>query len=120
MIFNDGESVWGQTNRDDREGDYMDNFINLLSKQVKIKELTNQLIPPEAYSQQFYYPSTLGQFVQKSANFSTLPFHQSSLAIPDGSIAISSSTSSKGDENLTEGETNIKLKSFQLISLRGM
>jgi hypothetical protein len=123
MIFNNGESIWGQTNRDDREGDYMDHIINLLSKQVKIKDLINQLMPPdfpEPFSRQFYYPSTLSQFIQRSPNFSTLPFHQSSLAISDGSIAISSSTSGKGDENLTEGETNIKLKSFQLISLRGM
>jgi hypothetical protein len=66
MIFNNRESIWGQTNRDDREGDCMDYFINFLSKQVKIKELTSQLIPPEAYSQQFY-SSTLGQFVQRSA-----------------------------------------------------
>ena len=71
----------------------MDHFIGLLSKQVQIKDLISQLIPsyyPQAYLQQFYYPSTLGQFVQRS-----------------------------GDENLSEGETSIKLKSFQLISLRG-
>ena len=64
MIFNNGESIWGQTNRDDREGDY--DFINFLSKQVKIKDFISQLMPPEAYSQQFNHPSTLGQFVQRS------------------------------------------------------
>ena len=66
MIFNNGESIRGQTNRDDREGDYTDHIINFLSKQVKIKDFISQLMPPEAYSQQFYYPSTLGQFVQRS------------------------------------------------------
>ena len=85
MIFNNGESIWGQTNRDDWEGDYMDYIINLLSKQVKIKDSINQLMPPdfpEPFSRQFYYPSTLSQFIQRLPNFSTLPFHQSSLAIP--------------------------------------
>jgi len=123
-IFNNGESIWGQTNRDDREGDYMDHIINLLSKQVKIKDLINQLMPPdfpEPFSRQFYYPSTLSQFIQRSPNFSTLPFHQSSLAIPPAdSINISGPVSGKGDENLSEAEASIKLKSFQLISLRGL
>jgi hypothetical protein len=64
MIFNNGESIWGQTNKDDREGDY--DIINFLSKQVKIKDFISQLMPPGAYSQQFNYPSTLGQFVQRS------------------------------------------------------
>lgn len=67
VVFNNGESAWGQTNRGDLEDDYMDHIINFLSKQVQIKGLIGQLIPPEAYSQQFYYPSTLGQFVQRSA-----------------------------------------------------
>jgi hypothetical protein len=93
VAFHDEESVRRQTNRGDRQEDSMDHFIDLLSKQAQIKDLTSQLIPsyyPQAYSQQFYYPSTLGQFVQRS-----------------------------GYENLSECETSIKLKSFQLISLRG-
>ena len=122
VVFHDEESVRRQTNRVDRQEDFMDRFIDLLSKQVQIKNLTSQLMPPPtytgAYSQQSYYPSTLGQFVQRSANFSTSSFHQSSLAIPAGSIAISDSASDKSDENLSEGETSIKLKSFHLISLR--
>lgn len=117
MIFNNGASVWRQTNRGSLEGDCMDHTINLLSKHVKIKDLTSQLMPP---SRQFYYPSTLGQFVQRSANFSTSSFHQSSLAIPTNSINISGPVSGKGDENLSEAEASIKLKSFQLISLRGL
>jgi hypothetical protein len=101
----------------------MDHIINLLSKQVKIKDLTSQLMPPyfpEPLSRQFYYPSTLCQFIQRSPNFSTLPFHQSSLAIPADSINISGPVSGKNDENLSEAEASIKLKSFQLISLRGL
>ncbi len=93
VAFNDEESVRRQTNRDDRQEDSMDHFIDLLSKQAQIKDLTSQFIPsyyPQAYLQQFYYPSTLGQFVQRS-----------------------------GYGNLSEGETSIILKSFQLISLRG-
>ena len=93
VVFHDEESVRRQTNRDDRQEDSMDRVIDLLSKQAQIKDLISQLIPPyypQAYLQQFYYPSTLGQFVQRS-----------------------------GYENLSEGETSIKPKSFQLISLRG-
>ena len=93
VVFHDEESVRRQTNRDDRQEDSMDRVIDLLSKQAQIKDLTSQRISPyypQAYLQQFYYPSTLGQFVQRS-----------------------------GYENLSEGETSIKPKSFQLISLRG-
>ena len=117
MIFNNGESIWGQTNRDDREGDYMDHIINLLSKQVKIKDLISQLMPPnfpEPFSRQFYYPNTLSQFLQRSPNFSTLPFHESSLAIPADSINISGPVSGKGDENLSEAEASI-MQSFIVI-----
>ena len=122
VVFYDDESVWGQTNRDNRQEDFMDRMINLLSKQVQLKDLVSQLMPPHPlgpYSQQFYYPSTLGQFIQKSPNFSTLPFHQSSLANPAGSINISDPVSNKGDENLSKAEVSTKLKPFQLISLRG-
>jgi hypothetical protein len=93
VVFHDEESVRRQTNRDDRQEDSMDRVIDLLSKQAQIKDLTSQRISPyypQAYLQQFYYPSTLGQLVQRS-----------------------------GYENLSEGETSIKPKSFQLISLRG-
>ena len=93
VVFHDEESIRRQTNRGDRQEDSMDRVIDLLSKQAQIKDLISQLIPPyypQAYSQQFYYPSTLGQFVQRS-----------------------------GYENLSEGEISIKPKSFQLISLRG-
>jgi len=122
VIFNDGENVWGQTNWRDREGEFMDRIINVLSKQVQIKDLTSQLMLPhyqEAYSQQLCYPSTLGQFVQRSANFLTSSFHQSPIAIPADSIVISGPASGKGNENLSEVEASIKLNSFQLISLRG-
>jgi hypothetical protein len=101
MIFNNGESIWGQTNRDDREGDY--DFINFLSKQVKIKDFISQLMPPEAYSQQFNHPSTLGQFVQRS----TL-----------GQF-VQRSTLGQFVQRSTLGQfVQRSAKSFQLISLR--
>lgn len=106
-VLDNGEGIWGQTSGGNRQGNFMDSMIGFLRKQVEvlryqveIKELNNRfmLSPyyPPVYSQQFYYPRTLGRFVQKSPNFSDLPFHQSS------------STSSN------------KFKSFQLISLKGL
>lgn len=106
-VLDNGEGIWGQTSVGNRQGDFMDSMIGFLRKQVEvlryqveIKELSSRFMPPPhyppVYSQQFYYPRTLGRFVQKSPNFSDLPFHQSS------------STSSN------------KFKSFQLISLKGL
>jgi hypothetical protein len=123
-VFNDGASVWGLTNRSGGEYDHMNYIINHLSKQVRFKDLIRQLMPsyyPEPYLQQFYHPSTLGRFIQKSPNFSTLPLHQSWQAIPAGSINIPSPISRNDNENLSEVELkSSKLKSFHLISLRGL
>lgn len=122
-IFNDEESVWGQMNRDDWEDDHTDRIITFLSNQVKIKDLISQLIPPsffEPYSQQFYYPNTLGQFMQRTPVFSTSSFHQPSPAISMNSVNISGPVSDEDNKNLSGAETSIKPKSFQLISLRGL
>ena len=43
VAFHDEESVRRQTNRGDRQEDSMDHFIDLLSKQAQIKDLTSQL-----------------------------------------------------------------------------
>ncbi len=121
-VFNDEVSVWRPTNRGNRQESFMDNIIDILSKAVQIRDLTSQFVSPyypKPYSQQVYYPSTLGHFVQRSASFSSPSFHQSSIAVPAGSIAIPGSVSNKGDEKISEGETSIKLKQPQLISLRG-
>jgi hypothetical protein len=116
MIHN-GESVWGQMNSNQQE-DFMDGSINALRNhaeflriQVEIKDLSSRLMSsyyPGSYPQQFYYPITSGHFIQKSPNFSTLSFRQSSLAIPAGTAKISTLVSSRNVE-----------KSFQLVSLRG-
>ena len=101
IVFHNGESVSRQTNMDDRQEDVIDHIISFLSKQVQIKELISRLAPPyypEPYPQQFYYPSTLGQFVQRSTNFSTSSFNQSSLTVPASTITISGSASTKNDK----------------------
>jgi hypothetical protein len=41
MVFNDGASVWRQTNRGGREGDYMDHIINLWKVIIWITLLTS-------------------------------------------------------------------------------
>jgi hypothetical protein len=123
VAFYDEESIRRQTNRGDRQEDSMDHFIDLLSKQAQIKDLTSQLIPPyypQAYLQQFYYPNTLGQFMQRTPVFSTSSFHRSSPAISMNSINISGPVSDEGNKNLSGTEVSIKPKSFQLISLRGL
>lgn len=116
MVHN-REGVWGQMNSNQQE-DFMDGSINTLRNlmeflriQVEIKDLNSRLISPYypgPYPQQFYYPITSGHFIQKSPNFSTLSFRQSSLAIPKGAAKISTLVSGRNVE-----------KSFQLISLRG-
>ncbi len=120
-VFNDGAGVWGPANRSNRQRDFMDSIIDFLRKQVEIKELQDRLMPPyhsAPFSQQFYYPPTLGRFVQKSPNFLGLPFYQSSPAINTGSFNIISPASDRNDKNLGEGEASVK-QSYQLISLRG-
>ena len=116
MVHN-REGVWGQMNSNQQE-DFMDGSINalrnhaeLLRIQMEIKDLSSRLMSPYypgPYPQQFYYPITSGHFIQKSPNFSTLSFRQSSLAIPAGTAKISTLVSGRNVE-----------KSFQLISLRG-
>jgi hypothetical protein len=119
------EQVYGdqqtEANRSNRQRDFMDSIIDFLRKQVEIKELQDRLMPPyhsAPFSQQFYYPPTLGRFVQKSPNFLGLPFYQSSPAINTGSFNIISPASDRNDKNLGEGEASVK-QSYQLISLRG-
>jgi len=53
VVFHDGESVRRQTNRGDRQEDSMDHIIDLLSKQVQIKDLTSQLMPPQYYPEPY-------------------------------------------------------------------
>ncbi len=106
-VADKGEGIWGQTSGGNWQGDFMDRMIGFYRKQVEvlryqveIRELSSRFMPPPyyppVYSQQFYYPPTLGRFVQESPDFSDLPSHQSS------------TTSSN------------KFKSFQLISLKGL
>jgi hypothetical protein len=124
-----GEGIWGQTSGGNWQGDFMDSMIGFFRKQVEvlryqveIKELSSRFVPPPyyppVYSQQFYYPPTLGRFVQKSPNFLGLPFYQSSPAINTGSINIIDPASDRNDKNLGEGEASVK-QSYQLMSLRG-
>jgi hypothetical protein len=101
----------------------MDRIITFLRKQVEIKELQDRLMPPyhpALYSQRFYYPNTLSQFMQRTPVFSTSPFHQPSPAFSMNSINISGPISDKGIKNLSGAEPSIKPKSFQLISLKGL
>jgi hypothetical protein len=102
----------------------MDNIIGILRKQVKIKELRDRFMPPyhPFYSQQFYYPNILGQFMQRTPVFSTPSFHQPSPAISMNSINISSPSpvSDEDNKNLSGAEASIKPKFFQLILLRGL
>ncbi len=122
VVSNDEASVWGPANRSNRQGDFMDNIIGILRKQVEIKELRDRLMPPyhSFYSQQFYYPNTLDQFMQRTPVFLTSSFHQPSPAISMNSINISSPVSDEDNKNLSGAEASIKPKSFQLISLRGL
>jgi hypothetical protein len=116
MVHN-GEDVWGKMNNNQQE-DFMDGCINTLRNheeflriQVEIKDLSSRLMSPyypTPYPQQFYYPITSGHFIQKSPNFSTLSFQQSSLASPACTAKISTLVSDRNVE-----------KSFQLVSLRG-
>jgi hypothetical protein len=106
-VVDNEKDIWGQTSGGNRQGDFMDGMIGFFRKQVEvlryqveIKELSSRFMPPlyypPVYSQQFYYPRTLGQFVQKSPNLLGLSFPQSSSA------------------------NNNKFKSFQLSSLKGL